>query len=56
MLTRTIPDRGNYGGYYAPLLLGDGETEALAWFKQDVSAHGNAQWWMVIDEGSDSLC
>ncbi|KAL1758187.1 hypothetical protein FB107DRAFT_247107 [Schizophyllum commune] len=54
--TKIVNSIGNYGGYYAPLLLGDGETEALAWFKQDVSAHGNAQWWMVIDEGSDSLC
>ncbi|KAL1693571.1 hypothetical protein GGG16DRAFT_101034 [Schizophyllum commune] len=54
--TKIVNSIGNYGGYYAPLLLGDGETEASAWFKQDVSAHGNAQWWMVIDEGSDSLC
>ncbi|KAI5895499.1 uncharacterized protein SCHCODRAFT_02619597 [Schizophyllum commune H4-8] len=54
--TKIVNSIGNYGGYYAPLLLGDGESQALTWFNQDVSAHGNAQWWMVIDEGSDSLC
>ncbi|KAL1726203.1 hypothetical protein EV714DRAFT_219795 [Schizophyllum commune] len=54
--TKIVNSIGNYGGYYAPLLLGDGESHALAWFSQDVSAHGNAQWWMVIDEGSNSTC
>ncbi|KAL1747864.1 hypothetical protein HDZ31DRAFT_72001 [Schizophyllum fasciatum] len=55
--TKIVNSIGNYGGYYAlapPQNAGEGRT--LAWFNRDVSAHGNAQWWLIFDENADPTC